>query len=58
MDSSFYLFINYCQLFFLLLWQNANKMRSDCAITGHNLSNKNKGTMYKNTERRAKLGRS
>ena len=47
MDSYFYLFIRLLSAFFSFLCQDANKARSNCAITGCNLSKKHKLTKYK-----------
>ena len=46
MDSYFYLFIRLLSAFSFLC-QDANKIRSSCAIIGLNLSKKHKLTLHK-----------
>ena len=53
----FLLFYKIIVSFFSFLCQDANKIRSNCAIIGCNFSKKHKLTQYK-TERRVKLRRS
>ena len=47
MNPYFYLFIKLLSAFFSVFCQDANKIRSNCAIIGCNLSKKHKSTLYK-----------
>ena len=46
MDQYFYLFIRLFFSFFSLFCQDANKIASNCAIIGYNLSKKHKLALY------------